>query len=199
LLPATLVLSTSSTPTLLTSTLARVSSAWDFSLTLPLTLHPTRAVTPTGGLGNSTGMIGRCAWVASLPRSSPTNSPWTSGSSSTTETRWKQSTNTQFAGRKAWFAYWPSATARIWDVSVTPSQRSKQTPKRTLPTCTGFNYGSQNAGAPDLCWARKPNVKKGTGGFAEQYIHQLQAGKSSSADYLRTDRVGGGNSQNFHR
>ena len=43
-------------------------------------------------------------------------------------------------------------------------------PNKNATTCTGFNYGSQNAGAPDLCWARKPNVKKGIGAFAEQYI-----------------------------
>ena len=43
-------------------------------------------------------------------------------------------------------------------------------PEENASTCTGFNYGSQNAGAPDLCWARKPNVKKGIGAFAEQYI-----------------------------
>jgi high affinity Mn2+ porin len=43
-------------------------------------------------------------------------------------------------------------------------------PAENATTCTTFNYGSQNAGAPDLCWARKPNVKKGIGGFAEQTI-----------------------------
>ena len=43
-------------------------------------------------------------------------------------------------------------------------------PEKNATTCTGFNYGSNNAGAPDLCWARKTNVKKGIGGFAEQYI-----------------------------
>jgi high affinity Mn2+ porin len=43
-------------------------------------------------------------------------------------------------------------------------------PDENATTCTGFNYGSQNAGAPDLCWARKPNVKKGIGAFAEQYL-----------------------------
>jgi high affinity Mn2+ porin len=43
-------------------------------------------------------------------------------------------------------------------------------PQKNATTCTSFNYGSNNAGAPDLCWARKPNVKKGIGGFAEQYI-----------------------------
>lgn len=43
-------------------------------------------------------------------------------------------------------------------------------PQKNATTCTGFNYGSNNANAPDLCWARKPNVKWGIGGFAEQYI-----------------------------
>jgi hypothetical protein len=43
-------------------------------------------------------------------------------------------------------------------------------PNENATTCTGFNYGSQNPDAPDLCWARKPNVKKGVGVFAEQYI-----------------------------
>jgi len=43
-------------------------------------------------------------------------------------------------------------------------------PQENATTCTSFNYGSNNAGAPDLCWARKPNVKIGIGAFAEQYI-----------------------------
>ncbi len=43
-------------------------------------------------------------------------------------------------------------------------------PGHNATTCTGFNYGSNNATAPDLCWARKPNNKVGIGGFAEQYI-----------------------------
>jgi len=43
-------------------------------------------------------------------------------------------------------------------------------PQENATTCTSFSYGSQNVGAPDLCWARKTNVKKGIGGFAEQYI-----------------------------
>ena len=43
-------------------------------------------------------------------------------------------------------------------------------PAENATTCTGFNYGSNNSAAPDLCWARKPNTKLGIGGFAEQYI-----------------------------
>jgi hypothetical protein len=34
--------------------------------------------------------------------------------------------------------------------------------------CTSFNYGSENANAPDLCWVRKPNVKIGIGIDVEQ-------------------------------
>ncbi len=43
-------------------------------------------------------------------------------------------------------------------------------PQQNATTCTSFNYGSNNPTAPDLCWARKPNVKVGIGGFAQQYV-----------------------------
>ena len=43
-------------------------------------------------------------------------------------------------------------------------------PAKNATTCPGFNYGSNNADAPDLCWVRKPNTKLGAGMFAEQYI-----------------------------
>ncbi len=43
-------------------------------------------------------------------------------------------------------------------------------PQKNAASCTTFNYGSNNASAPDLCWARKPNVKLGVGGFGEQYL-----------------------------
>ncbi|WP_263351233.1 carbohydrate porin [Acidicapsa acidisoli] len=70
-------------------------------------------------------------------------------------------------------------------------------PPKNATTCTGFNYGSQNAGAPDLCWARKPNVKEGIGAFAEQYIgHDIGVfgrgmysdGKTEVYAYTSTDR-----------
>ena len=32
-------------------------------------------------------------------------------------------------------------------------------PQENATTCPGFNYGSNNANAPDLCWVRKLNVK----------------------------------------
>ncbi len=37
-------------------------------------------------------------------------------------------------------------------------------------SCTGFNYGSGNVTAPDLCWVRKTNVKLGIGINLEQYV-----------------------------
>jgi len=33
-----------------------------------------------------------------------------------------------------------------------------------------YNYGSTNTTAPDLCWARKPNAKRGVGINVEQYV-----------------------------
>lgn len=68
---------------------------------------------------------------------------------------------------------------------------------KNATTCTGFNYGSNNADAPDLCWARKPNVKMGIGIFAEQYIAKdigvfsramYSDGKTEVDAYTSTDR-----------
>jgi len=43
-------------------------------------------------------------------------------------------------------------------------------PARNATTCTGFNYDSGNAAAPDLCWARKKNTKIGLGVSLEQSV-----------------------------
>lgn len=46
-------------------------------------------------------------------------------------------------------------------------------PAKNATTCTGFNYGSGNVTAPNLCWARnpnKPNNKVGVGLDVEQHI-----------------------------
>jgi high affinity Mn2+ porin len=43
-------------------------------------------------------------------------------------------------------------------------------PAKNATTCTSFNYGSANSSAPDLCWARKPNIKMGIGINIEQSI-----------------------------
>jgi high affinity Mn2+ porin len=70
-------------------------------------------------------------------------------------------------------------------------------PAKNATTCPGFNYGSDNASAPDLCWVRKPNVKAGIGMFAEQYLTQdiglfsramYSDGKTEVDAYTSTDR-----------
>lgn len=73
----------------------------------------------------------------------------------------------------------------------------KSDPQKNATTCTGFNYGSSNESAPDLCWARKPNVKKGIGLFGQQYIaHDVGVfsrvmysdGRTEVDAYTATDR-----------
>ena len=63
--------------------------------------------------------------------------------------------------------------------------------------CTGFNYGSSNTGAPDLCWARKMNVKMGIGLNLEQQLFDdiglffrgmYSDGKTEVYSYTSTDR-----------
>jgi high affinity Mn2+ porin len=70
-------------------------------------------------------------------------------------------------------------------------------PAKNATTCPGFNYGSDNANAPDLCWARKPNVKVGIGMFAQQYLTEdiglfsramYSDGKTEVDAYTSTDR-----------
>lgn len=70
-------------------------------------------------------------------------------------------------------------------------------PNRNATTCTGFNYGSGNAGAPDLCWARKPNDKMGIGINLEQQVMDdiglffrgmYSDGKTEVYSYTSTDR-----------
>jgi len=70
-------------------------------------------------------------------------------------------------------------------------------PQKNATTCQSFNYGSQNANAPDLCWVRKPNVKMGVGVFAEQYVAKdmgvftramYSDGKTEVDAYTATDR-----------
>jgi hypothetical protein len=43
-------------------------------------------------------------------------------------------------------------------------------PGKNAGNCTGYNYGSGNFSAPDLCWVRRENVKLGIGLNAEQYL-----------------------------
>lgn len=43
-------------------------------------------------------------------------------------------------------------------------------PGKNAAACSSFNYGSQNAIAPDLCWAREPRTKVGVGVNFEQQL-----------------------------
>ncbi|MGZ4956027.1 MAG: carbohydrate porin [Methylobacter sp.] len=70
-------------------------------------------------------------------------------------------------------------------------------PNKNATTCTAFNYGSDNASAPDLCWARKPNIKIGVGINLEQSITQdigvffrgmYSDGKTEVYSYTSSDR-----------
>jgi hypothetical protein len=70
-------------------------------------------------------------------------------------------------------------------------------PAENATTCTGFNYGSQNSSAPDLCWARKPNVKLGIGINIEQQLSEdigvflrgmYNDGKTEVYSFTSTDR-----------
>jgi high affinity Mn2+ porin len=69
-------------------------------------------------------------------------------------------------------------------------------PGKNATTCTGFNYGSANATAPDLCWARRRNTKIGLGISLEQSVSRdvgafLRAmksdGKTEVYAYTATD------------
>ncbi|MDD4915277.1 MAG: carbohydrate porin [Methylococcales bacterium] len=70
-------------------------------------------------------------------------------------------------------------------------------PAHNATTCTGFNYGSGNASAPDLCWARKTNVKMGAGLNLEQQVWDdiglffrgmYSDGQTEVYSYTSTDR-----------
>jgi len=70
-------------------------------------------------------------------------------------------------------------------------------PAKNATTCTGFNYGSDNSTAPDLCWARKPNVKMGIGINMEQRVSEdvglffrgmYSDGKTEVYSYTSSDR-----------
>jgi hypothetical protein len=70
-------------------------------------------------------------------------------------------------------------------------------PNQNATTCTDFNYESDNATAPDLCWARKANIKMGIGINIEQQLADdigvffrgmYSDGKTEVYSYTSTDR-----------
>jgi len=54
-----------------------------------------------------------------------------------------------------------------WDAAIAAL---KDDPSKNAAACGGFHYDSTNAGAPDLCWVRRPNVKTGIGINIEQRL-----------------------------
>lgn len=73
----------------------------------------------------------------------------------------------------------------------------QQNPAFNAADCRSFNYGSENSGAPDLCWVRQPNVKIGGGINLEQAVDDtlglfLRAfyadGRTEVYSYLSADR-----------
>lgn len=70
-------------------------------------------------------------------------------------------------------------------------------PAENATTCIGFNYDSHNAHAPDLCWARRSNIKSGIGVNLEQQITEevgvflrgmYNDGKTEVYSFTSTDR-----------
>ena len=68
---------------------------------------------------------------------------------------------------------------------------------KNATTCTSFNYDSLNASAPDLCWARKPNIKMGIGINMEQKVTEdvglffrgmVSDGKTEVYSYTSSDQ-----------
>jgi hypothetical protein len=64
-------------------------------------------------------------------------------------------------------------TARFDDAiaAFQSNQAQFNAAQATATGCAG-NYGSTNANAPDVCWARKPNVKLGIGVDLEQHVSE---------------------------
>ncbi|MGZ4959447.1 MAG: carbohydrate porin [Methylomonas sp.] len=70
-------------------------------------------------------------------------------------------------------------------------------PQHNATTCQSFNYDSANASSPDLCWARKGNVKMGIGLNVEQSLTEdigvflrgmYSDGKTEVYSYTSSDR-----------
>lgn len=91
-------------------------------------------------------------------------------------------------------AYRNQAYMGRWDDAVAAYRAA---PEKNAAACTEFHYDSTNSAAPDLCWARKPNVKMGIGINLEQQIFDdiglffrgmYSDGKTEVYSYTSTDR-----------
>ncbi len=90
--------------------------------------------------------------------------------------------------------YWNHEIIGRFDDAVAAFQAD---PTKNAASCTSFNYGSQNATAPDLCWVRRPNWKLGIGLYAEQHLFRdigvfvrgmYSDGRTEVDAYTSTDR-----------
>lgn len=81
-----------------------------------------------------------------------------------------------------------------WDDAIAAYQAN---PAQNAANCSGYNYGSDNAAAPDLCWVRKANVKMGIGINFEQQLSEevgvflrgmYSDGKTEVYSYTSADR-----------
>ena len=68
---------------------------------------------------------------------------------------------------------------------------------KNAAACSSFNYGSENATAPDFCWVRKPRIKVGLGVSFEQQVTSdigvfaramVSDGRSEVYSYTSADR-----------
>lgn len=98
------------------------------------------------------------------------------------------------AGAVRVLAYRNRALMGRFDEAISAFQTN---PANNATTCPGFNYGSQNATAPDLCWSRKVGVKLGIGINLEQHLTEdvgvffrgmYSDGESEVQAYTSSDR-----------
>jgi hypothetical protein len=106
----------------------------------------------------------------------------------------------QHAGAVRLLAYRNREKMGRWTDALSALQTN---PAFNATTCVGFNYESDNDTAPDLCWARKANIKMGIGINVEQqladdvgvFFRGMYAdGKTEVYSFTSTDRsvsVGG--------
>lgn len=72
-----------------------------------------------------------------------------------------------------------------------------ENPNQNAAACQGYNYGSTNATAPDLCWVRRPQAKVGMGISLEQQLSDdfgvfargmISDGRTEVYSYTSSDR-----------
>lgn len=98
------------------------------------------------------------------------------------------------AGAARLLVYRNRENAGRWSDAIAAYQSN---PAQNATTCTGFSYDSNNASAPDLCWARQPTIKMGIGLNLEQALTDdigvffrgmVSDGQSEVYSYTSSDR-----------